>query len=181
MLVRVGDVNRIDLVKYALLAHGYWRNKGLAADLVILNEDFSGYRAVLHDRDHGADQRRTGGAGRGQTGRGLRPPGRRAFRGRSGAVPDRRPRRPHRLHREAWPSRYNGGRRRSAFRLARSLRVTPRPRRSQPLADSRKHLPQRPGRLHRRRARVRHHSRTRAEHARALGRTSSRARTSGRS
>ncbi len=50
VLVRVGDVNRIDVVKYALQAHGYWRNKGLAADLVILNEDFSGYRAVLHDQ-----------------------------------------------------------------------------------------------------------------------------------
>ena len=50
MLVRIGDVNRLDLVKHALQAHGYWRNKGLASDLVILNEDFSGYRAVLHDQ-----------------------------------------------------------------------------------------------------------------------------------
>ena len=50
VLVRVGDVNRIDVVRYALQAHGYWRNKGLAADLVILNEDFSGYRAVLQDQ-----------------------------------------------------------------------------------------------------------------------------------
>jgi cellobiose phosphorylase len=49
VLVRVGDVSRIDLVKQALEAHAYWRIKGLAADLVILNEDFSGYRAVLHD------------------------------------------------------------------------------------------------------------------------------------
>ncbi len=50
VLVRIGDVNRIDLVKHALQAHGYWRNKGLASDLVILNEDFSGYRAALHDQ-----------------------------------------------------------------------------------------------------------------------------------
>jgi cyclic beta-1,2-glucan glucanotransferase len=50
VLVRIGDVNRIDLVKYALQAHGYWRNKGLTTDLVILNEDFSGYRAVLQDQ-----------------------------------------------------------------------------------------------------------------------------------
>ena len=50
VLVRIGDVNRIDVVRYALQAHGYWRNKGLAADLVILNEDFSGYRAVLQDQ-----------------------------------------------------------------------------------------------------------------------------------
>jgi cyclic beta-1,2-glucan synthetase len=50
VLVRIGDANRIDLVRYALQAHGYWRNKGLAVDLVILNEDFSGYRAVLQDQ-----------------------------------------------------------------------------------------------------------------------------------
>jgi len=50
VLVRIGDVSRVDLVKHALQAHAYWRIKGLAADLVILNEDFSGYRAVLHDQ-----------------------------------------------------------------------------------------------------------------------------------
>ena len=50
VLVRIGDVNRIDLVKQVLQAHAYWRIKGLAADLVILNEDFSGYRAILHDQ-----------------------------------------------------------------------------------------------------------------------------------
>ena len=49
VLVRIGDVSRIDLVKQALQAHAYWRIKGLTADLVIMNEDFSGYRAVLHD------------------------------------------------------------------------------------------------------------------------------------
>ncbi len=49
VLVRIGDVTRIDLVRQALQAHAYWRIKGLAADLVILIEDFSGYRAVLHD------------------------------------------------------------------------------------------------------------------------------------
>ena len=49
MLVRIGDSNRIELVKHALQAHAYWRLKGLATDLLILNEDFSGYRAVLHD------------------------------------------------------------------------------------------------------------------------------------
>lgn len=49
VLVRIGDVSRIDLVRQTLQAHAYWRIKGLAADLVILNEDFSGYRAALHD------------------------------------------------------------------------------------------------------------------------------------
>lgn len=50
LLVRIGDLNRIDLVRQALQAHAYWRMKGLIVDLVILNEDFSGYRALLHDQ-----------------------------------------------------------------------------------------------------------------------------------
>ncbi|MDP3586198.1 MAG: glucoamylase family protein [Thiobacillus sp.] len=49
VLLHIGDLNRIDLVKQVLQAHAYWRMKGLASDLVIVNEDFSGYRAVLHD------------------------------------------------------------------------------------------------------------------------------------
>jgi cellobiose phosphorylase len=47
--LRIGDINRIDLVKQVLQAHAYWRMKGLVTDLVIVNEDFSGYRAVLQD------------------------------------------------------------------------------------------------------------------------------------
>jgi cellobiose phosphorylase len=50
VLLRIGDLNRIDLVKQVLQAHAYWRMKGLAVDLVIVNEDFSGYRAVLQDQ-----------------------------------------------------------------------------------------------------------------------------------
>jgi len=50
VLIRIGDLNRIDLVKQVLQAHAYWRMKGLTADLVIVNEDFSGYRAVLQDQ-----------------------------------------------------------------------------------------------------------------------------------
>ncbi|NMC47957.1 MAG: cyclic beta 1-2 glucan synthetase, partial [Desulfovibrio sp.] len=50
VLVRIGDIDHIDLVAQMLAAHAYWRMKGLASDLVIVNEDFSGYRAVLHDR-----------------------------------------------------------------------------------------------------------------------------------
>ncbi|MCJ7603069.1 MAG: cyclic beta 1-2 glucan synthetase, partial [Desulfobulbaceae bacterium] len=50
VLLRIGDLNRIDLVKQVLQAHAYWRMKGLTTDLVIVNEDFSGYRAVLHDQ-----------------------------------------------------------------------------------------------------------------------------------
>ena len=80
----------------ALQAHAYWRSKGLAADLVILNEDFSGYRPVLQDQImgliHGGPEAqsstRPGGV--------FVRRGRGAFRGGPGAVPDRRPRRPHR-------------------------------------------------------------------------------------
>ena len=50
VLLRIADVHRIDLVREVLKAHAYWREKGLEADLVILNEDFSGYRQVLQDR-----------------------------------------------------------------------------------------------------------------------------------
>ena len=49
VLLHIGDLNRIDLVKQVLQAHAYWRMKGLSADLVIVNENFSGYRAELHD------------------------------------------------------------------------------------------------------------------------------------
>jgi cellobiose phosphorylase len=50
ILIRIGSLDRIDLVKQVLQAHSYWRMKGLTADLVIVNEDFSGYRAVLQDQ-----------------------------------------------------------------------------------------------------------------------------------
>ena len=50
VLLHIADLNRIDLVKHTLQAHAYWRMKGLSVDLVILNEDFSGYRALLHDQ-----------------------------------------------------------------------------------------------------------------------------------
>ncbi|WP_260295429.1 GH36-type glycosyl hydrolase domain-containing protein [Sedimenticola hydrogenitrophicus] len=50
VVLRIGDLNRIDLVKQVLQAHAYWRMKGLAVDLVIINEDFSSYRALLHDQ-----------------------------------------------------------------------------------------------------------------------------------
>ncbi len=49
LLMRIADVHRIHLVEQVLQAHAYWRNKGLETDLIILNEDFSGYRQLLHD------------------------------------------------------------------------------------------------------------------------------------
>ena len=50
VLLLIGDLERIDLVKQVVQAHAYWRMKGLAADLVIVNEGFAGYRTELHDQ-----------------------------------------------------------------------------------------------------------------------------------
>ena len=49
VLLRIADIHRIERVREVLKAHAYWRGKGLKADLVILNEDFSGYRQVLQE------------------------------------------------------------------------------------------------------------------------------------
>jgi cyclic beta-1,2-glucan synthetase len=49
VLVRIADVANIALVRQLIKAHAYWRLKGVHADLVIWNEDPSGYRQVLHD------------------------------------------------------------------------------------------------------------------------------------
>lgn len=50
ILLRVSDLRQMEFVTDVLRAHAYWRMKGLVSDLVILNEDFSGYRATLNDR-----------------------------------------------------------------------------------------------------------------------------------
>jgi cyclic beta-1,2-glucan synthetase len=49
VLVRIRDSARIDLVRQAVQAHGYWRMKGLAVDLVVWNEDDSVYRQTSQD------------------------------------------------------------------------------------------------------------------------------------
>jgi cyclic beta-1,2-glucan synthetase len=49
VLVKISDREQLDLVRQLAKAHTYWRLKGLVADLVIWNEDSSGYRHVLHD------------------------------------------------------------------------------------------------------------------------------------
>ncbi|WP_366524776.1 hypothetical protein [Nannocystis sp.] len=48
-LVRIADSGHLALLRQMVKAHAFWRLKGLAADLVIWNEDPSGYRQVLHD------------------------------------------------------------------------------------------------------------------------------------
>ena len=49
VILRIGDTEKIDLVRQLVQAHAFWRLKGLAVDLVIWNEGHSGYRQVLQD------------------------------------------------------------------------------------------------------------------------------------
>lgn len=49
-LVAIGEARDISLVRQMLQAHTYWRMHGLRADLVILNEEASGYDQPLRER-----------------------------------------------------------------------------------------------------------------------------------
>jgi cellobiose phosphorylase len=49
VLLRIGDAANIGLVRQLVEAHAYWRQKGLAVDLVIWNEDPASYRQRLQD------------------------------------------------------------------------------------------------------------------------------------
>ncbi len=48
VLLRIGNQEKIDLVRQLLRAHAYWRLMGLSVDLVIWNEDASGYLQQLN-------------------------------------------------------------------------------------------------------------------------------------
>jgi cellobiose phosphorylase len=50
VLLQIEDPGNFELVRQLVQAHAYWRLKGLAADLVIWNEDHAGYRQLLHDQ-----------------------------------------------------------------------------------------------------------------------------------
>jgi len=49
VLLQITDMANIELVRQMVQAHAYWRQKGLAVDLVIWNEDHAGYRQNLQD------------------------------------------------------------------------------------------------------------------------------------
>jgi cellobiose phosphorylase len=49
VLLRIGDIARLDVARDLVRAAAYWRLRGLAVDLVIWNEDSTGYRQTLHD------------------------------------------------------------------------------------------------------------------------------------
>jgi cellobiose phosphorylase len=53
VLLQVSDTSNLTLVRQVIKAQAYWHLKGLAVDLVILNEDPSGYRQVLQDQIQG--------------------------------------------------------------------------------------------------------------------------------
>jgi cyclic beta-1,2-glucan synthetase len=53
VLLLLTDSESIVLVKQLIKAQAYWHMKGLAVDVIILNEDPSGYRQVLQDQIHG--------------------------------------------------------------------------------------------------------------------------------
>jgi len=50
VVLRIGDPSKIELAAKLIQAHAYWRLKGLAVDLVIWNEERTGYRQVFNDQ-----------------------------------------------------------------------------------------------------------------------------------
>ncbi|MFA6504802.1 MAG: glucoamylase family protein [Treponemataceae bacterium] len=53
VLLRIKDPANIALVRQLVQAHSYWRQKGLAVDLVIWNEEHGGYRQQMHEQIQG--------------------------------------------------------------------------------------------------------------------------------
>ncbi len=50
VLVRASGRDQLELVRAVLQMHAFWRLKGLAVDLIIVNEDESTYRQDIHDQ-----------------------------------------------------------------------------------------------------------------------------------
>jgi cellobiose phosphorylase len=50
VLLEIVDAANIDLVRQMVRAHAWWRLKGLTADLVVWNEDHTGYRQQLNEQ-----------------------------------------------------------------------------------------------------------------------------------
>ena len=50
VLVKIENVNNIELVRQMIQAHAYWRLKGMTVDLVIWNEDHGSYRHTLQNQ-----------------------------------------------------------------------------------------------------------------------------------
>jgi cellobiose phosphorylase len=52
IVLKISDIEHLDAVRHLLLAHAWWRFKGVSVDLVLLNEYGNDYRRPLHDRLH---------------------------------------------------------------------------------------------------------------------------------
>ena len=52
VVLKISDIEHLDAVRHLLLAHAWWRFKGINVDLVLLNEYGNDYRRPLHDRLH---------------------------------------------------------------------------------------------------------------------------------
>ncbi len=50
VLVRIASLEHMELVRQVVKAHGYWRSKGLIVEVLIWNEDPSGYRQELQEQ-----------------------------------------------------------------------------------------------------------------------------------
>ncbi len=50
LLVTIAEARDLELIRQILRAHSYWKSHGFAVDLVILNEEASGYELVLRSR-----------------------------------------------------------------------------------------------------------------------------------
>jgi len=68
ILVSIGEARDIGLVRQMLRAHAYWRMHGMGADLVILNEEASGYEQPLREQLQGLITAHTTGTGKEQPG-----------------------------------------------------------------------------------------------------------------
>jgi cellobiose phosphorylase len=69
VLVRIANSSQLDLVRQLIKAHGWWQSRGLQADLLIWNEELSGYRQELQDHilyliNSSVEARNGGGPGR---------------------------------------------------------------------------------------------------------------------
>jgi len=49
VFLSIADIAQLDIVVQLVKTHSYWRLKGLATELVIVNNDVSAYRQTLHD------------------------------------------------------------------------------------------------------------------------------------
>jgi cyclic beta-1,2-glucan synthetase len=69
VLVQISDASTFTLVNQLIKAQAYWHMNGLAVDVIILNEDPSGYRQLLQDQIQGLMAAGMGGAQPGKQGR----------------------------------------------------------------------------------------------------------------